>query len=58
MTLGMKKAPFSTDAESVAVAVERGIAADKKVVWAPGLLRWLFLILKNVPLPVWRRLPL
>lgn len=58
MTLGMKKAPFSTDAESVAIAVERGIAADKKVVWAPGLLRWLFLILKNVPLPVWRRLPL
>jgi hypothetical protein len=58
MTLGMKKAPFSTDAEAVAVAVERGIAADKKVVWAPGLLRWLFLILKNVPLPVWRRLPL
>jgi hypothetical protein len=54
----MKNAPFSTDAEAVAVAVERGIAADKKVVWAPGLLRWLFLILKNVPLPVWRRLPL
>lgn len=58
MTQGMKKAPFSTDADSVAAIVEKGIAGDKKVVWAPGILRWLFLILKNVPLPVWRRLPL
>lgn len=58
MTLGMKKAPFSTDAESVAQIVERGISADKKIVWAPGLLHWMFLILKNLPLPIWRRLPL
>lgn len=58
MTAGMSKAPFSTDADSVAVIVERGIVTDKKVVWAPGILRWMFLILKNLPLPVWRRLPL
>lgn len=58
MTAGMKKAPFSTDADSVALVVEKGIATDKKVVWAPGLLHWMFLILKNLPLPVWRRLPL
>jgi len=58
MTQGMKKAPFSTDADAVAAIVEKGIASDKTVVWAPGVLRWLFLILKNVPLPVWRRLPL
>lgn len=58
MTTGMKKAPFSTDADSVAAIVERAIASDKKLVWAPGVLRWLFLVLKNLPLPVWRRLPL
>lgn len=58
MTQGMKKAPFSTDAESVAVIVEKAITANKKVVWAPGILHWLFLVLKNVPLPIWRRLPL
>jgi hypothetical protein len=58
MTTGMKKAPFSTDAESVAKVVESGIASGKKVVWAPSLLRWMFLILKNVPLPIWRKLPL
>lgn len=58
MTQGMKKAPFSTDADAVALAVEKAIASDKKIVWAPGVLHWLFLILKNVPLPAWRRLPL
>jgi len=58
MTQGMKKAPFSTTADAVAAIVEKGIASDKKIVWAPGVLRWLFLVLKNVPLPVWRRLPL
>jgi decaprenylphospho-beta-D-erythro-pentofuranosid-2-ulose 2-reductase len=58
MTTGMKKAPFSTDAESVAAVVERAISSEKKVVWAPGILRWMFLVLKNLPIPVWRRLPL
>lgn len=58
MTAGMKKAPFSTDADSVAVIVEKALASNKKIVWAPGVLRWMFLILKNLPLPIWRRLPL
>lgn len=58
MTTGMKKAPFSTDAESVATAVERAVSSDRKIVWVPGVLRWMFLVLKNLPLPVWRRMPL
>lgn len=58
MTEGMSKAPFSTDAESVAKIVEKGIASDAKIVWAPGILQWLFLILKNLPIVIWRRLPL
>ena len=58
MTTGMKKAPFSTDAESVAKIVERGINSNKTIVWAPSVLQWMFLVLKNLPLVVWRRLPL
>lgn len=58
MTTGMKKAPFSTDADSVAKIVERGINSRKKIVWAPSVLQWLFFVLKNLPLVVWRRLPL
>ena len=58
MTAGMSKAPFSTDADSVAVAVERGIADEKKIVWVPGILKWMFAILRVLPIAVWRRLPL
>ena len=58
MTAGMKKAPFSTDPETVARIVEKGIASDKKIVWAPAPLQWMFLILKNLPIAIWRRLPI
>lgn len=58
MTRGMDKAPFSTDAESVAIAVEKAIGASRTVIWVPGLLQYVFLVLKNVPLVVWRKLPL
>lgn len=58
MTKGMNKAPFSTDADSVAAAVDKAISTSKTVIWAPGLLQYLFLILKNLPTAVWRRLPL
>lgn len=58
MTAGMSKAPFSTDADSVAKIVEKGISSNSKVVWAPGILQWMFLVLKNLPIAIWRRLPL
>jgi decaprenylphospho-beta-D-erythro-pentofuranosid-2-ulose 2-reductase len=58
MTAGMEKVPFSTTAGKVADVAVKGIASDKKVVWAPGLLQWMFLILKNLPLTVWRKLPI
>lgn len=58
MTKGMDKAPFSTDAETVAAAVERAIGSSRTVIWVPGLLQYMFLILKNLPTAVWRRLPL
>jgi hypothetical protein len=57
MTKGMKKAPLSTDAQSVARATVRALSGKTKVIWVPGALRWLFLVLKNLPLPIWRRLP-
>ena len=58
MTKGMDKAPFSTDADAVATAVEKAISTSKTVIWVPGLLQYMFLILKNLPTAVWRRLPL
>lgn len=58
MTKGMDKAPFSTSADAVATAVENAMGTSKTVIWVPGLLQYMFAILKNLPTAVWRRLPL
>lgn len=57
MTTGMKKAPLSTDAKKVAVATAAAMSGKARVIWVPGTLRWLFVILKSLPTSVWRRLP-
>jgi decaprenylphospho-beta-D-erythro-pentofuranosid-2-ulose 2-reductase len=58
MTKGMVKAPFSTDADTVATAVEKAVGTSKTIIWVPGLLQYLFAVLKNLPTAIWRRLPL
>lgn len=58
MTAGRPPAPFATTADAVAEATVRGMRAGRRIVWAPGILRWVFMILRHLPTPVWRRLPL
>jgi decaprenylphospho-beta-D-erythro-pentofuranosid-2-ulose 2-reductase len=58
MTTGMKPAPFSTTPEKVADVTVRGLRARRRIVWAPTILRYVFSVVRHVPGPVWRRLPL
>jgi decaprenylphospho-beta-D-erythro-pentofuranosid-2-ulose 2-reductase len=58
MTAGLKAAPFSTTPEKVAEAAARGLRGRRRTVWAPGILRFVFMALRHTPGPVWRRLPL
>ncbi len=58
MTAGLKPAPFATTPDVVADAVARGLRDGRRIVWAPGILRWIFMVLRHVPHPIWRRLPL
>lgn len=55
MTEGMDPAPFSTTAEAVADAVAEGLAKRRDVVWAPGVLRFVFSGFRHLPRPLWRR---
>lgn len=55
MTEGMEPAPFSTTPEVVADVVVDGLARRRDVVWAPPVLRWLFVVLRHLPRPLWRR---
>ncbi len=58
MTRGMKKAPFSTTPEAVAKIVAKAIDSKVRVVWCPGLLRWVFMIFRHLPTAIWRKLPI
>lgn len=58
MTRGMKSAPFATTPRVVGELAAAGIRAGKHTVWTPGVLRYVFMILRHLPRPVFRRLPL
>jgi decaprenylphospho-beta-D-erythro-pentofuranosid-2-ulose 2-reductase len=56
MTEGLDEAPFAVDPDDVAQATVSGLRRGSSVVWVPGVLRFVFAILRFVPGPVWRRL--
>jgi decaprenylphospho-beta-D-erythro-pentofuranosid-2-ulose 2-reductase len=56
MTTGLDEAPFAVDPTDVATATAAGLRRGADVVWAPGILRFVFGILRFVPGPIWRRL--
>lgn len=58
MTAGLPAPPFATSAEAVADATVKGMAGSATTIWAPPLLRLLFLALRALPRALWRRLPL
>jgi decaprenylphospho-beta-D-erythro-pentofuranosid-2-ulose 2-reductase len=58
MTKGLKAAPMATTPEVVAKITASALRAKKRMVWAPPKLRPVFSVLRHVPAPLWRRLPL
>lgn len=58
MTRGMRSAPFATTPRVVGELAAAGIRSGKHTVWAPGILRYVFSVLRHLPRPVFRRLPL
>jgi decaprenylphospho-beta-D-erythro-pentofuranosid-2-ulose 2-reductase len=58
MTDGMDAAPLSTTADAVASAIVHGLARGKETVWVPSTLRYVMSVLRHVPRPVFRKLPI
>ena len=54
MTAGLAAQPFSTTPEAVANEIVRGIQRGRDIVWAPPLVRWVFLIMRHLPRSLWR----
>jgi decaprenylphospho-beta-D-erythro-pentofuranosid-2-ulose 2-reductase len=57
MTAGMTAAPLATTPDAVARAVLLGCEENRRIVWVPSVLRWVFLALRHLPQSLWRRLP-
>ncbi len=56
MTDGMKAAPLSVTADEVADAVVRGLARGREIVWVPPAMRYVMVVLRHLPVAVFRRL--
>lgn len=58
MTRGMASAPFATTPRVVGELTVAAMRAGRHTVWTPGILRYVFVVLRHLPRPVFRRLPL
>ena len=58
MTASLKPAPFATTPDAVADATALALAGGRHTVWVPGVLRFVFAVLRHLPRGIYRRLPL
>ena len=56
MTEGMAPAPMATTPDAVAAAVVRSLSRGQEIVWVPGMLRYVMMVVRHLPRPVFRRL--
>jgi decaprenylphospho-beta-D-erythro-pentofuranosid-2-ulose 2-reductase len=56
MTAGRRATPFGTRPDAVAAAIVRGLRRDAEIVWVPPTLRWVMVVLRHLPRPLFRRL--
>ena len=58
MTAGLMRPPFATTPEAVASATVAALSGRAGTIWVPGRLRLIFAVLRHLPRPIYRRLPL
>lgn len=58
MTAGLPSPPFPTTADAVAAATVSALEGRAHTIWVPPALRYVFAILRHLPRPLYRRLPL
>jgi decaprenylphospho-beta-D-erythro-pentofuranosid-2-ulose 2-reductase len=58
MSAHVKEAPLTVDKEDVAELAIRSAAKGKELVWAPPAFRYVMMVLRHIPRPVFRKLPI
>lgn len=54
MTAHLEAQPFSTTPDAVATAIGRGLERSDEIVWVPGILRYVFTVMRHLPRGLWR----
>ena len=57
MTAGMESAPLATTPEQVAEITVDAVTRGRELVWAPAQFRYVMSVLRHIPRPIFRRLP-
>ncbi|MEV6068449.1 decaprenylphospho-beta-D-erythro-pentofuranosid-2-ulose 2-reductase [Nocardia sp. NPDC052001] len=57
MSAHVKEAPLTVDKEDVAALAVAASEKGKEIVWAPGTFRYIMMVLRHIPRPVFRKLP-
>ncbi len=55
MTAHMEDGPMATTAEAVAADIIAGLRSGAHTVWSPAKLRPVFMVLRHLPRPLWRK---
>ncbi len=58
MTADMEPAPLATTPEAVADAIIAGLHARRGIIWVPVTMRPIMTVLRHLPRPIFRRLPI
>lgn len=54
----VKEAPMTVDKEDIATLAVAASDKGKELVWAPGTFRYVMMVLRHIPRPIFRKLPI
>jgi decaprenylphospho-beta-D-erythro-pentofuranosid-2-ulose 2-reductase len=58
MTAGLAEAPLAVEAGEVADAITAALTGPSRTIWVPRAMRPVMSVLRHLPRPVFRRLPI
>ena len=58
MSAHVKEAPLTVDKQDVAKQIVAAVADGKELIWVPPAFRYVMMVLRHIPTPIFRKLPI
>lgn len=58
MSAHVKEAPLTVNKEDVAQQIVAAVADGKELIWVPPAFRYVMMVLRHIPTPIFRKLPI